>query len=123
MTRAELEAAIAAIPDATLRAAALARCDQAMRHIQQALNEMDRACEMLSGLCYGAPEYNKAWALREKVHAFWYVVEALRQRGKVRLDSTNVEALAARLAAQAAAKVEIVSEPTAAEAERMGVRP
>lgn len=102
MTRAEIEAAIAAIPDATLRAAALARCDQAMHHVQQAQNEMDRACEMLSALCYGNPEYKKAWALREKVHQFWYTVQSLRQRGKVRLDRTNVEALAVRMAQQPA---------------------
>jgi hypothetical protein len=102
MTRAELEAAIAAIPDATLRAAALARCDQAMHHVQQAQNEMDRACEMLSALCYGNAAYKKAWALREKVHSFWYVVQNLRLQGKVRLDSTNVEALAVRMAQQPA---------------------
>lgn len=100
MNRAELEAAIAAIPEATLRAAALARCDQAMHHIQQAQDEMDRACQMLSALCYGNAAYKKAWALREKVHAFWYVVQNLRQLGKVRLDRTNVEALAVRLAQQ-----------------------
>lgn len=106
MTPAEIRAAVAAIPDATLRAAALARCDQAMHHIQQAQNEMDRACEMLSALCFGAPEYKKAWALREKVHTFWYVVQSLRQRGKVRLDSTNVEAMAVRLATKCAAAEE-----------------
>lgn len=98
MTLAEIRAAVAAIPDATLRAAALARCDQALRHVQQAQNEMDRACEMLSALCFANPTYKKAWALREKIHSFWYVVDALRQSGKVRLDSVNVEALAVRLA-------------------------
>lgn len=122
MTPAELELAVAAIPAETLKAAALARVDQAMQHIQRAQDEMDRACEMLSPLCYAAPVYSKAQAIRERVHSFWYIVQNLRYAGKVRLDRCNVEALAVRIAERAARGPDQSGVQTLiAEAERLGI--
>jgi hypothetical protein len=100
MTRDELKAAIEAIPDATIKAVALARVDTALQCVQRAQDELSRACEMLSPLCHGAPAYSKCGALRDRVHSFWYVLDSLRGAGKVRLDSLNLEALAVRMAEQ-----------------------
>jgi len=81
-----------------IRAEAEMRVRKAMRHIENAQNELRSACEMLSPITYGAPIHRACDRLTNKVHAFWYRVQSFRYTRKYGLDSVNVEALAHLLA-------------------------
>lgn len=93
--------------DAQVRAAAEARVRQAMRHIENAQNELRTACEMLSPITHGAALYTACGKLTDKVHAFWYRVQNFSYGRRYGLDSVNVEALAQRLAAHAAERARV----------------
>lgn len=80
-----------------IKAATQARIRQALAAIQSAQDQLSTACQMLSALEYGNPTYQKASKLYDSVHAFWYKVDGLQHHPKVRLDRTNIEALARRL--------------------------
>lgn len=86
--------------DAQIRAAAEMRVRQAMQHIQNAQDELDRACRMLSALTWGDPTYRACGKLRERVHALWYRVQTFGRGRRYSLDSTNIEALARELASR-----------------------
>lgn len=86
-----------------IRAATLAKIQRACDAIQEAQNQLGTACGELSALMYGAPAWKKASKLYDTVHAFWYVVDGLRQHSRVTLDSTNVDGLRRALERKAAA--------------------
>lgn len=93
-----------ALSPEVLRAAANERVRRALAMIERAQNELASACAELSALEGGAPVWNACHKLTDKVHAFWYRVDSFRQRGRFKLDGTNVEGLARRLAASQAAQ-------------------
>lgn len=76
-----------------LRAAAEARVRNALAHIQEAQNHLGAAREQLSALCGGIPVWKSAGKLYDRVHTFWYRVERFRQRGRFKLDDSNIKAL------------------------------
>ena len=80
-----------------LAAAARARVDKALRHIECAQDELSRACGELSALNGGIPVWNACHKLTDRVHAFWYRVDGFRQLAKYSLDRTNVAALEDRI--------------------------
>jgi hypothetical protein len=84
--------------DAQIRAAAEARVRQAMRHIENAQNELAAACSELSAITGGCPTWRACNKLTDRVHAFWYRVQEFSFSRKYSLDSVNVEGLARRLA-------------------------
>lgn len=84
--------------DAQIRAAAEARVRQAMRYIENAQNELARACAELSAITHGIPVWNACHKLTDKVHAFWYRVQDFSHGRRYSLDSANIEALARALA-------------------------
>ena len=83
-----------------LQQAARARVTKALEHIERAQNELASACGELSALNGGVPVWTACHKLTDRVHAFWHRVESFRNGGRFSLDSTNVEALARRLAAE-----------------------
>jgi hypothetical protein len=85
------------LTDAQIKQATEARIAQALKHVHAAQNELSRAREMLSALEYACPEYRKAGTLYDRVHDFWYVVDGLRHKRRVRLDRTNISALEQRM--------------------------
>lgn len=89
------------IPQPMLNAAARARIDKALAHIQEAQNHMGSACGELSALCGAIPQWKRASKLYDQVHAFWYKVDGLIGSPRIYLDSTNVDALEKRLTALA----------------------
>lgn len=85
------------IPQPVLDAAARAKIDKALAHIQEAQNHLGSACGELSALCGAIPQWKRASALYDQVHAYWYKVDGLRHNPRIYLDSTNVDALEKRL--------------------------
>lgn len=85
-------------PD-TLKLAARQRVNRALALIERAQNDLGSACAELSTLEGGVPVWNACHKLTDKVHAFWYRVEAFRNGGRYKLDRTHVEALERKLAA------------------------
>jgi hypothetical protein len=87
------------VPEQQLQAEAELRVRRALDHIQTAQQHLGRAAAELSNLEGGAIVWRAAGKLYDRIHSFWYRVEAFRQGGRFRLDSIAAEALAKRLAA------------------------
>lgn len=85
-----------------IRAAARLRVQSAMRHIENAQNELAAACADLSAITGGVPIWNACHKMTDKVHAFWYRVQTFSFGTRYSLDSANVEGLQRRLAASKA---------------------
>lgn len=84
--------------DAQNRAAAEARVEAALHHIEQAQNHLNSACQMLCALTYGHPTWKAVGAVSDRVRTMWYRVREFGHSKRYRLDPTNVEALARELA-------------------------
>lgn len=82
-----------------LQAEAELRVRRALQCIQRAQNELGTACAELAALRGGVPVWKAASALYDRVHAYWYRVEAFRMARRYSLDDMNIEALERRLAA------------------------
>jgi hypothetical protein len=76
------------------------RVQKALAHIQEAQAQLGRAAAELSNLEHGVVVWRMAGKLYDRVHAFWYRVEAFRKKGRFALDSIALDALAKRTAAQ-----------------------
>lgn len=55
-------------------ALAMERVREALMHIQNAQDELNRACSQLSCLRFGQPQWRKTAKLADRVHAYWYVL-------------------------------------------------
>lgn len=100
------------LSEAELRAAAVAAADRALRHIENAQNELGNACAELSRLCNGVPVWKSCHTLTDKVHAFWYRVEGFRNGGRYWLDDVNVDALRRARARHAANVATLLRQPS-----------
>lgn len=76
-----------------IRAATLARIQEAQRAIQEAQNHLGRACSALSSLQHAAPLHKQVSKEYDRVHALWYKVEGLLFKKGVRLDALSIESL------------------------------
>lgn len=81
-----------------IRAGAVAKVRRAMRHIENAQNELNAACSELSAITYGHPTQLACGKLRDRVHAFWYRVQNFSYGKRYSLDEANIETLARALA-------------------------
>lgn len=81
------------LSESQIKDATQLRISLAMHHIHKAQDELGRAQQALSALCWGAKEHATAGKLYDRVHDFWYRVQRLKYKPKVRLDQTNIEAL------------------------------
>lgn len=86
-----------ALDPETLRRAAREKAARAMRHIENAQNELRSAQQELSALRGGATVWNRAGKMADACHAFWYRVQSFRDGGKYSLDPCATEALARRI--------------------------
>lgn len=76
-----------------IAAATQARLQSALAHIQRAQDELLHACSALCSLRTASKEYNACQDLHEKVHAFWYRIDGMRNRKGLRLDDANIRAI------------------------------
>ncbi len=68
--------------------AAILNVEEAMVHVQRAQNELDRAAQLLSPIRYGSDLMDKTFALRERVHKLWYLLNfATTDRQGMSLDN------------------------------------
>lgn len=95
-----------------LRDAAVAAATRALRHIENAQNELAAACGELSRLKRGIPVWTACHKLTDKVHAFWYRVDSFRAGGRYSLDDVNVEALRAARARHVANVATLLRQPS-----------
>ena len=82
----------------TLQRAAREKAARAMRHIENAQNELRSAQQELSALRGGSVVWKRAGKMADACHAFWYRVQSFRDGGKYSLDPCAVEALERRMA-------------------------
>lgn len=66
---------------------------RALGHIQQAQNELGRACSELAKLCNGAGAWKRVGKAYDVVHKVWYAVEAVRMKGECEIDGLTEQAL------------------------------
>jgi hypothetical protein len=78
------------------------RVRRALHAIEEAQNQLNSACQILSSLRYAAPQWKSTSRMADKVKAHWYRVrDALEFSAKARrvaLDPLNADALLAALA-------------------------
>lgn len=68
--------------------AALLAIENAMEQVERAQNSLERACQDLSAIRYGADLYKKAGKLQRDAQSFWYKLRDVSQtRGKMSVDS------------------------------------
>lgn len=84
---------LATISPEQLRAIAQMRVLHALDRIQQAQSELLSACEQLSSLVGATTLHRATGKLYDRVHALWYRVDSFRNKGRYRLDDSNVRAL------------------------------
>lgn len=56
------------------KAAARHRISKALGHIQEAQNQLDKACQEISAVCFAIPLGNLAWKERMRVHDMWHKI-------------------------------------------------
>ena len=67
--------------------AAILNIEEAMVLVERAQNDLDRAAQKLSPICFGSDLSDKAFALRQAVNKFWYRLDtAAKSRPGMRLD-------------------------------------
>lgn len=86
----------AKLPADRLRAESELRVRRALARIQRAQLELNAARSDLSALCGGVQVWKATGNLEIKVRALWYRVEGFRQKGRYRLDDTNIEEIISR---------------------------
>ena len=82
-----------------IQAEAQLRMRRALDMIQQAQHDLVTASGELSALEGAIPIWRACHKMTDRVRALWYLVDAVRKRGKFKLDQTNIEYLRRRLAA------------------------
>jgi len=82
-----------------IQAEAQLRMKRALDLIQQAQHDLVTACGELSALQGAIPIWRSSHKMTDQVRALWYRVDAVRKRGKFKLDETNIEYLRRRLTA------------------------
>ena len=82
--------------ETTTSAEADANVARALAHIEAAQCELGRACQELSPIIGGAPQWKRVSALYDRVHTEWYRIHLWAQKhcGRLDLDSIGRAALA-----------------------------
>lgn len=80
------------VPAGTLRAASIARVDEALRRVEAAQNELTSACTQLSALVGAGAMWKSTYALQNRVHSHWERLSTFRNLGRYKLDDLNAKA-------------------------------
>jgi hypothetical protein len=73
-------------PDPQRHLGAMVRVHRALDRIQEAQNELGRACEQLSAIRFGHPTQLRVRKLYDRVHAEWYRTRNLLEDPRIELD-------------------------------------
>lgn len=82
------------VPDQTIAIATKGKIQKALGHIHAAQDQLGHATGELSALVGGVRDWKRASKLYDDVHALWYRVDGLQHDKRVRLDDTNIAAIA-----------------------------
>jgi hypothetical protein len=82
--------------DPEIAAAADAKVQAALDHVEAAQRQLDQACQALSPIIGGLSRYQRLCRLHQTVHADWHRLNewARAHRGKLDLDESGHRALA-----------------------------
>ncbi len=77
--------------DPKIAAAADARVQRALNHIEAAQRELDRACQVLCPVIGGLPQYERAGRLHRTIELEWHRLAewARKRKGKLDLDESG----------------------------------
>ncbi len=100
--------------DARFAAEADAKVRAALDHIEEAQQELGRACQELCPIIGGASQWKRVRALYDRVHDEWHRVHAWaeKRRGRLDLDGSGRSALARTPEAQEGQLIEMPRPPT-----------